>query len=106
MDRADRNAATVWKASRIGCSLATDCANVNGFWSDAILTRASWICEAHPDQPWPHDDQTAPKGTCPGPGMQCNDPDCPWWQGASPAALDTSDFIIFSSTRDSRAPEK
>jgi hypothetical protein len=39
VDRADRNAATVWKASRIGCSLATDCANVNGFWSDAILTR-------------------------------------------------------------------
>jgi hypothetical protein len=27
-----------------------------------------WICEAHPDQPWPHDD-------CAGPGMpgpQCD----------------------------------
>jgi len=23
-----------------------------------------WICEAHPDHPWPHDD-------CPGPGEPC-----------------------------------
>jgi hypothetical protein len=23
-----------------------------------------WICEQHPDQPWPH-------GDCPGPGVPC-----------------------------------
>lgn len=23
-----------------------------------------WVCEAHPDRPWPHDD-------CPGPGDPC-----------------------------------
>jgi hypothetical protein len=65
-----------------------------------------WICEAHPDQPWPHDDQTAPEGTCPGAGMQCDDPGCPWWQGSSPATLDTSDWVVFSSTRDQRTPEE
>ena len=30
-----------------------------------------WICEQHPDQPWPHDD-------CVGPGMPCREPDCPY----------------------------
>lgn len=39
-----------------------------------------WICETHPDQPWPHDD-------CAGPGIRCDNPTCPWWRGASPAAL-------------------
>jgi hypothetical protein len=29
------------------------------------------ICEAHPDQPWPHD-------ACPGPGRQCDAPACPY----------------------------
>lgn len=42
---------------------------------------AGWICEEHPDLPWPHDD------CCPGPGMRCENPECPWWHGASPAAL-------------------
>jgi hypothetical protein len=28
-----------------------------------------WICETHPDRPWPHDD-------CAGPGMPCLDPHC------------------------------
>jgi hypothetical protein len=28
-----------------------------------------WICEEHPDNPWPHDD-------CAGPGMQCPNPEC------------------------------
>ena len=65
-----------------------------------------WICEAHPDGPWPHTDPDDPARRCPGPGMQCINPDCPWWQGSSPAALDTSDWIIFSSTRDSRAPDE
>ena len=31
VDRADRRAATVRKASRIACSLASSCANVNEF---------------------------------------------------------------------------
>ena len=31
MDRADRRAATVRKASRVACSLASSCANVNEF---------------------------------------------------------------------------
>ena len=29
-----------------------------------------WICEQHPDLPWPHDD-------CGGPGMRCDVPTCP-----------------------------
>jgi hypothetical protein len=28
-----------------------------------------WICETHPDQPWPHDD-------CIGPGTLCRNPEC------------------------------
>lgn len=28
----------------------------------AVRLRRDWVCEAHPGQPWPHDD-------CPGPGM-------------------------------------
>jgi hypothetical protein len=28
-----------------------------------------WICEQHPDMPWPHDD-------CAGPGELCPNPDC------------------------------
>ena len=28
-----------------------------------------WICEEHPDQPWPHDD-------CSGPGVPCENPAC------------------------------
>lgn len=30
-----------------------------------------WICEAHPEKPWPHDD-------CGGPGMPCDKPGCPY----------------------------
>ena len=39
-----------------------------------------WICEEHPDQPYPHD-------SCSGPGTQCDNPECPWWKGLSAAAL-------------------
>lgn len=41
-----------------------------------------WLCEAHSDRPWPHDD-------CPGPGYPCRDhfPFCPFWVGADPIAL-------------------
>ena len=28
-----------------------------------------WICEAHPDKPWPHDD-------CIGPGVPCENDGC------------------------------
>ena len=41
---------------------------------------SGWICEQHPDQPWPHDD-------CAGRGKQCRNPHCPFWQGPLPAAL-------------------
>ena len=41
---------------------------------------SGWVCEIHPDQPWPH-------SLCRGAGAQCPDPDCPWWRGSSPAAL-------------------
>ena len=30
-----------------------------------------WICEEHPNQPWPHDD-------CSGPGVPCDVPRCPY----------------------------
>jgi hypothetical protein len=36
-----------------------------------------WICEAHPDQPWPHADASEPDGQCPGPGMPCDADGCP-----------------------------
>jgi len=42
-----------------------------------------WICEEHPDQPWPH-------GNCTGPEAPCAAPDCPWWKGSAPAALGKS----------------
>jgi hypothetical protein len=29
-----------------------------------------WICEAHTAMPWPHDE-------CAGPGIQCENPNCP-----------------------------
>jgi hypothetical protein len=32
-----------------------------------------WICEEHPDQPWPHDDCAGPGEPCP----LCNDPNNP-----------------------------
>jgi hypothetical protein len=32
-----------------------------------------WICEEHPDRQWPHDE-------CAGPGTQCHNPECSWWQ--------------------------
>src|SRR5687767_12042224 len=53
---------------------------------------SGWICEAHPDQPWPHDD-------CAGPGEQCHNPACPWWQGSAPAALSTVGWDrVYAST--------
>jgi hypothetical protein len=30
-----------------------------------------WICERHPDLPWPHDQ-------CPGPAIPCDVADCPY----------------------------
>jgi hypothetical protein len=48
-----------------------------------------WICEAHPERPWPHED-------CPGPGMQCDNPACLWWQGDPPAALTPPGWVSLS----------
>jgi hypothetical protein len=28
----------------------------------------AWICEQHPDQPWPHPNPEEPDGQCAGPG--------------------------------------
>ncbi len=28
----------------------------------------AWICEKHPDQPWPHPNTQEPDGRCAGPG--------------------------------------
>ena len=36
-----------------------------------ITCAEGWICEAHPDKPWPHDD-------CAGPGMLCRTAGCPF----------------------------
>jgi hypothetical protein len=41
-----------------------------------------WACEQHPDLAWSHDD-------CPGARVRCNNLACPWWQGSTPAALET-----------------
>jgi hypothetical protein len=50
-----------------------------------------WICEAHPDRPWPHDD-------CAGPGTPCDNSACPWWRGTDPAALNTDEWDeVFAS---------
>lgn len=39
-----------------------------------------WVCEAHQELPEGHDD-------CSGAGKQCENPSCPWWQGANPPAM-------------------
>ena len=39
-----------------------------------------WVCEAHPDLPYPHADRS-------GPGQRCDNPNCPYWRGPSPSAL-------------------
>jgi hypothetical protein len=54
---------------------------------------SGWICEAHPDHPWPHDD-------CAGPGEQCRNPECSSWQGSSPAAVSTEGWdVVYASIR-------
>ena len=35
-----------------------------------VRAHGGWVCEQHPDQPFPHDD-------CPGPGMVRDDGDLP-----------------------------
>jgi hypothetical protein len=60
---------------------------------------SGWICEAHPDHPWPHDD-------CAGPGEQCCNPDCAWWAGSEPAALNTEGWdVVYASTRVTFRPD-
>jgi hypothetical protein len=44
-----------------------------------------FVCEGHPDQPDGHDG-------CRAAGMQCPNPECPWWQGEA-AALDPAVFF-------------
>jgi hypothetical protein len=48
-----------------------------------------WVCERHPEKPWPHDD-------CPGPGVNCPNPACPYWTsspGVKPLALTPELFL-------------
>ena len=58
-----------------------------------------WICEAHPDRGWPHED-------CLGPGMNCRNPDCPWWIGTKPAALSPPEWTDVVTTEGARKDEK
>ena len=55
---------------------------------------AGWVCEQHPDRPWPHDH-------CAGPGARCRKDDCPWWQGPSlTTTLSTEEWDrVYASTR-------
>jgi hypothetical protein len=45
-----------------------------------------FVCEHHPDCPDGHDG-------CRAEGVRCPNPDCPWWQGEAPAALDPAVFF-------------
>jgi hypothetical protein len=57
-----------------------------------------WICEAHPDQPFPHADCTYEHGT----GMQCDDPEWPvvaWASASGPRS-----FAVERSARERAAP--
>lgn len=49
-------AASHWRIVTGENHLSPDCAKCRG---------AGWLCEIHPDQPFPHDD-------CPGPGDPCS----------------------------------
>jgi hypothetical protein len=66
VDRADRNAATARKASRIARRMASRCANVNDFCSDAILARDRALLEVLPVP-----SSTYPPKRCPGPRRVC-----------------------------------
>ena len=50
-------------------------------WPTTCQCYQGWVCEDHPEQPLNHDD-------CRGAGRQCLNPNCPWWAGPKPAALD------------------
>jgi hypothetical protein len=56
-----------------------------------------FVCENHPDRPDGHD-------ACRAAGMHCPNPDCLWWQGESPAALDPA--VLFDGGRVVTLPEK
>jgi hypothetical protein len=56
-----------------------------------------FVCEEHPDQPDGHDG-------CRAEGMRCPNPDCPWWQGDAPAAVDPA--VHFDGGRIPALPEK
>jgi hypothetical protein len=70
--------------------LATDVAmGEENLHSGSCHCTEGWICETHPHLPWPHDD-------CGGPGMPCEYPDCPWWRGPTPAALQPQNDITYA----------
>jgi hypothetical protein len=58
-----------------------------------------WICEQHPDQPWPHgytwgdaDDGEDPG--CPGPGIPCPARDCVFWNNGQHIATSYGELIV------------
>jgi hypothetical protein len=50
-----------------------------------------WICECHPEKPWPHpaaegeESISDGSGDCLGPGMPCDEPGCPDSMAARPS---------------------
>jgi hypothetical protein len=61
--------------------------------ADACRCDQGWICEQHSDQTWPHDD-------CPGPGMKCANPVCPFWMGDAPFALNIPWERVYASSHE------
>lgn len=49
--------------------------------------REGWICECHPEKAWPH---PVAEGSCPGPGMPCDEPGCPDSMSPRPALPGTN----------------
>jgi hypothetical protein len=60
---------------------------------------SGWICEDHPDRPVDHDG-------CGGAGKRCDNPDCPWWKGPSPAALMNDDGTMLQPRGEPRHTPK
>jgi hypothetical protein len=52
-----------------------------------------WCCEDHPNEPEGHDG-------CDGAGVQCSNPECPWWVDDPPRALKLDVSFIERDTND------
>lgn len=56
---------------------------------------ARWICEAHPDRPWPHDDCAGPGDPCP----DCNRREPPAWSPGVASIVDVNGSDLSRSPR-------